>query len=203
MLRFLAAAGAISLLASNPASAATLITDSSGQLTGASGVMVNSISYEVQFGGSTCSAFFSGCDEDSDFDFSDFTLAEQAAQALLDQVFVNAFDASPNLTLGCTNTTQCLALIPVKFNTAGTLVDGVRAWNSSAESLDSWARSSVNPSTDYGAQPNTTFARFRLTSAVGAVPEPSTWMMMILGIGFVGGSMRSARRKIQTKFAVS
>lgn len=30
---------------------------------------------------------------------------------------------------------------------------------------------------------------------VGAVPEPSTWAMMLLGFGFVGGAMRSAKRR--------
>ncbi|WP_296720982.1 PEPxxWA-CTERM sorting domain-containing protein [Erythrobacter sp.] len=29
----------------------------------------------------------------------------------------------------------------------------------------------------------------------GAVPEPATWAMMILGFGFVGGGMRTARRR--------
>lgn len=29
----------------------------------------------------------------------------------------------------------------------------------------------------------------------GAVPEPATWAMMILGFGFVGGTMRTARRR--------
>lgn len=32
-------------------------------------------------------------------------------------------------------------------------------------------------------------------NAVSAVPEPATWAMMLLGFGFVGGAMRSARRK--------
>jgi hypothetical protein len=31
--------------------------------------------------------------------------------------------------------------------------------------------------------------------ALGAVPEPATWAMMIGGFGMVGGAMRSARRK--------
>ena len=31
--------------------------------------------------------------------------------------------------------------------------------------------------------------------AVGAVPEPATWAMMLLGFGFVGGALRSAKRK--------
>jgi hypothetical protein len=30
---------------------------------------------------------------------------------------------------------------------------------------------------------------------VGGVPEPSTWVMMLLGFGFVGGAMRMAKRR--------
>ena len=30
---------------------------------------------------------------------------------------------------------------------------------------------------------------------MAAVPEPATWLMMILGFGFVGGAMRAKRRK--------
>jgi PEP-CTERM motif len=30
---------------------------------------------------------------------------------------------------------------------------------------------------------------------IGAVPEPTTWAMMLLGFGFIGGAMRSAKRK--------
>lgn len=37
-------------------------------------------------------------------------------------------------------------------------------------------------------------------SAVSAVPEPSTWALMLLGFGLVGGAMRSKRRQ---KFAHS
>ncbi|NTZ43843.1 PEP-CTERM sorting domain-containing protein [Altererythrobacter sp. SALINAS58] len=28
-----------------------------------------------------------------------------------------------------------------------------------------------------------------------AVPEPTTWAMMLLGFGFIGGAMRSAKRR--------
>lgn len=33
------------------------------------------------------------------------------------------------------------------------------------------------------------------TAAPGAVPEPATWAMMLLGFGFVGSAMRSAKRR--------
>ena len=34
-----------------------------------------------------------------------------------------------------------------------------------------------------------------LNGAVPAVPEPATWAMMLLGFGFVGGALRSAKRR--------
>jgi hypothetical protein len=36
-----------------------------------------------------------------------------------------------------------------------------------------------------------------------AVPEPSTWAMLLLGFGFVGGAMRSARRRQKVTVAHS
>lgn len=33
------------------------------------------------------------------------------------------------------------------------------------------------------------------TSEVGAVPEPSTWAMLLVGFGFLGGAMRRAKRR--------
>lgn len=38
---------------------------------------------------------------------------------------------------------------------------------------------------------------FEIDSLVTAVPEPATWLMMILGFGLVGGQLR--RRKVSTK----
>lgn len=38
--------------------------------------------------------------------------------------------------------------------------------------------------------------RFTLVSdSVSAVPEPSTWAMLLLGFGFIGGAVRSTRRR--------
>lgn len=41
----------------------------------------------------------------------------------------------------------------------------------------------------------------KVSFSVAAVPEPATWMMMILGFGFVGGALRSDKR--QRKVSVS
>ena len=37
-------------------------------------------------------------------------------------------------------------------------------------------------------------------TSISAVPEPATWMMMILGFGLVGGVLRSAYRKSEEEF---
>ena len=57
-----------------------------------------------------------------------------------------------------------------------------------------------------GENPDKVLARFATGNAaiiassvdqisVGAVPEPSTWAMMLFGFGFVGGAMRTAKRR--------
>jgi len=39
---------------------------------------------------------------------------------------------------------------------------------------------------------------FRFMSTTGAVPEPATWAMMILGFGLIGGAMRQAKGRQAT-----
>ncbi|WP_233998123.1 PEPxxWA-CTERM sorting domain-containing protein [Erythrobacter sp. QSSC1-22B] len=38
-------------------------------------------------------------------------------------------------------------------------------------------------------------SRLYSTGTAPAVPEPTTWAMMLLGFGFVGGAMRAAKRR--------
>jgi hypothetical protein len=37
---------------------------------------------------------------------------------------------------------------------------------------------------------------FGAPPATGAVPEPSTWAMMLAGFGLVGGAIRGSRRRL-------
>jgi hypothetical protein len=43
--------------------------------------------------------------------------------------------------------------------------------------------------------------KFELLNAAGAVPEPSTWAMMILGVGFAGAAMRRRRETVSVRYA--
>ena len=67
--------------------------DSSNQLLGATGVLIDGLSYDVQFIPSSCDLIWSGCDPDK-FLFKTLESATTASQALLDQVFL---DLGPNL----------------------------------------------------------------------------------------------------------
>lgn len=48
---------------------------------------------------------------------------------------------------------------------------------------------------DFGAYVLTISGPGTITIGGGAVPEPATWAIMILGFGLVGGAMRSANRR--------
>jgi hypothetical protein len=86
-----------------------------GGLTGATGVDVGGTLYDVEFVDGACAAVFSGCTSAS-FAFTTETSAAAAAQALLDQVFLDGvpgpFDSSPNLTRDCLSELACLVITP-------------------------------------------------------------------------------------------
>lgn len=175
---------------------------SGGMLTGATGVTVGSLGiYDVGFF-ETCAGAFGTCSA-SNFDFHNGSDATVAAQALLDQVFLDTsagqFDSMPNLTAGCPRD-FCNALVPYsainppvfQYNAAS---------NGTAEIVDYVVYGNGSPSgTDNSIF--STYAHFTRTGDVvvaGPVPEPATWAMMILGFGMLGATMR--RRKVAVTFA--
>ena len=93
------------------ANALTLITDMS-QLTGATGVAVNSIDYNVEFIDDSCADLFSGCDSNTDFLFQTFQEGVQASRALNDLVFLDEYDDNTALTRGCEDTLKCNIITP-------------------------------------------------------------------------------------------
>ena len=109
------------------------ITD--GILTGARGVDVNGVLYDVDFLDGTCTALFSGCDSLQDFPFDTASEVTAASQALLDQVLLDStlgnFDSIPSRIHGCADNTGqgfCLILTPADFQ-----VNNSAAQNSSLE----------------------------------------------------------------------
>jgi hypothetical protein len=162
------------------ARAATLIIDDSGatpELLGATGVSVNGTLYDVEFVDGSCVLLFTGCDAPSDFDFTTQLDAEAAAQALLDQVFIDLpapdlFDTEPEFTFGCGSALRCDAWIPFGV---GAMVDFATAINQSFEAGDVIGSFSINPLTDTGPIEDVVWARFT------PVPEPGTLLLIAFG----------------------
>lgn len=139
----MALAGAVFLTA--PAHAATLDV-SGGQLLGAFDVDVNGSLFDVAFVEGSCIALFSGCDENADFTFGgDSAAAAAAAQALIDQVFLDGpgglFDTSAELTFGCSDEVRCWALTP--FSRSPGIVNYHNAENISGQGIDSTMQGST------------------------------------------------------------
>jgi hypothetical protein len=91
------------------------VTDGSGNLLGAENVLVEGTLYDVEFLDGTCIALFNGCDSSSDFIFDDEG-AEAASKALLNLVFVGAFNISPEFINGCQLPGKCFLFTPYKGN---------------------------------------------------------------------------------------
>lgn len=102
--------------------AAAPIVDS-GQLLGATGILVDGQLFNVSFVDGNCISIFAGCDELSDFSFNSFEDADAAAAALLDQALLDTgsgtFDSEPELTFGCDSEFWCVSNIPYGFAPGG------------------------------------------------------------------------------------
>lgn len=176
------------VLGAGGASAATLNVVG-GELLGASGVIVDGNSYDVQFLDGTCIALYSGCDEVSDFTFQSSAAADLASQALLDQVFIDGvgifFDAIPELTNGCTLFSLCDAITPFSVDAGN--VFAVFAENVIGDPDTSFAT---------GIGPNTfdSSGVSQLVYAVWApVPEPNTALLLSMGLAGLGWRGRELR----------
>ena len=101
-----------------------ILNINNGTLFGAFDVNVNGTLYDVEFKDGTCIELYNGCDQESDFIFSqperDGEYGRQASTALLEQVFINsslgAFDTNPVLTNGCNSSKECWVLTPIYMN---------------------------------------------------------------------------------------
>lgn len=192
-------AAALALSASSTATAADLVVEN-GILVGANGVNVGGTLYNVRFDTRSCASVYDGCDSNSDFQFQGGVQSE-AAQALLDQVFIGIYDDHPELTAGCsTSPYTCYAVIPYyaftdSINIGEKLYIAAYALNYGGPIADrpDEVGSNLWGLAEEGTNSNQNFAYFTLASA--AVPEPGTWAMMLLGFAGVGLAMRRRGQK--------
>ena len=179
---------------------ATLNVSNDGVLLGASGVDVGGTLYDVVFADGSCIQIFSGCDTISDLDFSDQASATDAAQALLDQVFVDtvegAYDSGLAPIFGCGNTSICNTFIP--FNLVSVfgapIFNYASSNNTRLESNDSITIEAISGQltfTDHSFRDDNNFALFTTASPV---PVPAAvWLFGTALIGLVGFGKRKSK----------
>lgn len=169
------------------ASAATLVVDGSGQLTGATGVDVGGTLYDVSFQDGTCVALFSGCDEASDFTFNTSISAILASQALLDQVLVDGttgnFDSNPELTRGITDVFGII-ITPYQVLSITQIEVGIAVNINDILSDYADAGFPYNIEDDTTRYPNNTFAQWTPVP-VAPIPLPAGGVLVMTGLGCI------------------
>ena len=173
---------------------ATLIVED-GQLMGATGVLVNDVSYDVEFlDGSADSLYSDGVD--FTFTFTTETDALAASAALLDQVFIDdaqggLFDSDPTLTNGGGYAGYIYVYTPYEIDeTVSKWVNMTYAYNSNVEPDSTGSKYDVNTSLDTTDMSGQVYAVWSL-SDTGSVPVPTT--IALLGSGLL--SLTGLRRR--------
>lgn len=193
-------------LASAHASAAVVyVTDGGGLLTGATGVVVDGVTYDVTFQDGTCIGLFPACDASTVFEFNTAGAAHLASQALSAQVFTTTttegaiFTGTPGLTAGC-DAGDCYFYTPYAASATTAAVSAFVNQNSAGTDF-------TIASTPFGSGLSTGaggggFQVFAVWStAASSVPAPATLSLLFAGFAALSGS--AVRRSQRTARASS
>lgn len=169
-----------------------LDVDSAGILRGAQNIDVDGTLYDVVFDNrSFTDIFVNG----NGMDANDASMAILFAQAIFTQVAVDTanflFDSGPENIFGCQGVTDCQILTPYLLRTDSVIV--AKANNANTESRDFISSNENGPLAPGGARPRplppgnalvtgNVYADWSLSSNRTAIPEPSTLLMVALGI---------------------
>jgi MYXO-CTERM domain-containing protein len=159
-----------------------------GLLVGASGVSVNGALYDVSFGDGSCNSLQLGC---TSFAFSAAGDAAAAAQALLDQVFLGIYDSSPDLTLGCTSTRQCLVSTIFGPESLGNNLASTA--NRPIDAADAVTSGLIGNAFNTAGNIDVTLAVWTRQPPPGQVSEPTSLMLALASLGALAWRRRRRR----------
>ncbi len=178
---------ACSFLAANPAAAAVVILASNVDLT----------SKPFTFGITGTDTFTISSEPREQFDFSPI-LVSTTGTAAVTTVFgaPSVFFTDPAVTFG-PNTFPGFSSVsdPTRAPFSLTASDLGLRYTAGGQDFFGFARFDGSTLYSVGFETSANTPILAGAQAVAAVPEPATWAMMILGIGFVGGALRSAKRR--------
>lgn len=115
----------------------------------------------------------------------------------LGQWYTSGVDDKFYIGAGNENAGKSIASWATDSSLAGWYVTGISVGHGGGAGAfhafaDNLTVTGVNGSTTYN---------FDLTANAGAVPEPASWALMIVGVGAVGGAMRRRKSKVTTNVA--
>jgi len=153
--------------------------------------------YDVEFVDGSCVSIFDGCDDASDFMFDNAFDAQDAARALLTQVFIGSLidDLFPGVTFGCDILVPlCATHTPYGFAGGGVITWVANNWAADQTPMglfDLDERGGMLAGTDTTALQSVNYA---VWTPVSPVPVPAAiWLFGTALIGLVGfGKRREA-----------
>lgn len=147
--------------------------------------------------------------------WTDFILLQFSSSVVLESAtFATGWHGmnDTDATIGAMNALGAWNVAPLWDEQPDSILSGFSFWESGSVGQSGWDTRNINPGSVAGnwwiigassSNPDNYGDGFKLKSITfsSAVPEPSTWLMLILGFGLVGGVMRRESRKVRLAYS--